>query len=83
MPTTLQRVDPSFGADMSVEDVRLLQQKLHGLEAIHHFDEPRVVIEERAVRHAAEALAKFCEFGVGAGRAHGLGHMMRASAPTR
>ena len=49
------------------------QQLLDPLDRVEHVDEPRVVVVERAARHAAEALAEAAQLGVRAGRPHPVG----------
>ena len=53
-----------MGADMAIEDRRIVQQHLHPLDAIEDLDQPGVMEVERALHHLAEALVVFGEFGI-------------------
>src|SRR5664280_706328 len=52
-------------AHVSVEDLRIIKQFMNSLEGVDDLDEPRVVIEKGALRHAAKAFAELFEFVVG------------------
>ena len=54
---------------MGVENRRLRQQALHLLQRVERFDEARVMVQEGALRGAAEALAILGQLLVGLGRA--------------
>ena len=50
---------------MAIEDERVVEQRLHPLEGVEELNEPRVVIEECALRRLAESLAEFGKLRIG------------------
>src|SRR6185369_463969 len=50
---------------MRIHDSMVRQQRLHSLECIDNFNEPRIVIKECAVSLYSESLVEFLQFNVG------------------
>ena len=65
---TFKRVDAGGGSNMLVQNLRAVEEHLDFFERVEDLNQPRVVIQECAVRGSAKALVKFLEFGVRFGK---------------
>ena len=80
----LQRVHPGMSADVAIEDGRIVQQRLHPLDAIDDLDQACVMEVEGALHHLAESLVVLGEFGIRRfGAAAAPRHSAVPAVPTR
>lgn len=72
-PDAFEGVQACGGANVLVENLRIVQQGFDAFKGIGDFDEAGVVVEKRAVRDRAKALMKLAELGIRDGRSAAVG----------